>query len=146
MPVYKARLSQNPDATWTAAAVQLPLCWSRGASRDEALARLRDEIRYRIEYCPCSGVDDEYVRVEVEALSQPAAAPVPRSWDAARASTPAPLAGAAGCPATPSRAAPEPGTRPAPEPEPVAPLMAPPMAPLRAAPGPPSLGWRRWDD
>jgi hypothetical protein len=34
-------------------------------SRDEALARLRSELRYRVEWCPCSGVTDDYVEVEV---------------------------------------------------------------------------------
>ena len=35
------------------------------ASRDEALAKLRGELRYRVELCPCSGVPDDYVQLEV---------------------------------------------------------------------------------
>ena len=92
MATYRARLSLSDDGGWLAAAVELPHCWSRGATPDEALSRLRDEIRYRIELCPCSGVDDEYVQVELEVAgatpkSTSAAAPAPgraqgwRRWD-----------------------------------------------------------------
>ncbi len=34
-------------------------------SRDEALAKLRRELRYRVEFCPCSGVPDDYVELEL---------------------------------------------------------------------------------
>ena len=34
-------------------------------TRDEALAKLRAEIRYKIEWCPCSGVADDYVELDV---------------------------------------------------------------------------------
>jgi hypothetical protein len=36
-----------------------------GATRDEALQRLKAEIRYRIEWCPCSGVVEEFVELDV---------------------------------------------------------------------------------
>ena len=39
-------------------------------SRDEALLKLRDELRYRAEYCPCSGVPDGYVELEVRGESR----------------------------------------------------------------------------
>jgi hypothetical protein len=146
MANYKARLSREPDGSWIAAAVALPHCWSRGKSEDEAVAKLRDEIRYRIEYCPCSGVEDSYVRVEIEVqrdggagsrlarigeekparLAGSAASPVipPRvaTWKPARQVVAAPLSGAAGCPQEPSRR---------------------PPATLAPAPG---RDWRRWDD
>jgi hypothetical protein len=35
------------------------------ASRDAALAKMRDELRYRVESCPCGGVPDDYVELEV---------------------------------------------------------------------------------
>jgi hypothetical protein len=75
MPKYSARVQRDFDGSWLAAALALPNCWSRGRSREEALAKLRDEIRYRIEYCPCSGVADDYVQLEVahERGSAPAA-------------------------------------------------------------------------
>jgi hypothetical protein len=39
-------------------------------SRDEALAKLRNELRYRVEFCPCSGVPDDYVELEVREESR----------------------------------------------------------------------------
>ena len=39
------------------------------ASRGEALAKMRDELRYRLESCPCGGVPDDYVELEVRAES-----------------------------------------------------------------------------
>jgi hypothetical protein len=38
-------------------------------SRGAALAKMRDELRYRVESCPCGGVPDDYVEVEVRAES-----------------------------------------------------------------------------
>ncbi|MBI1916205.1 MAG: hypothetical protein HYS12_15945 [Planctomycetes bacterium] len=39
-------------------------------SRDEALAKLRGELHYRAELCPCSAVPDEYVELEVREADQ----------------------------------------------------------------------------
>jgi hypothetical protein len=36
-----------------------------GESREAALERARNEIRYRIELCPCSTVAEDYVELEV---------------------------------------------------------------------------------
>ena len=156
MALYKARVRQEADGSWVAAAVALPNCWSRGAGRDEALAKLRDEIRYRIEYCPCTGVDDEFVRVEVIATEEKDAAvrsavlPAPAAgsaatppvatagqqasvstWAAGRPAPPAPLSGAAGCPRQPSRHVP---------------ASTDAASPATAASNPRRHDWRRWDD
>ena len=37
-----------------------------GLSGASALELLRAEIRYRLEMCPCSSVDDDYVQLRVE--------------------------------------------------------------------------------
>jgi len=34
-------------------------------SRDEVLDHMRDEIRFRVEFCPCSAVADDYVQLDV---------------------------------------------------------------------------------
>jgi hypothetical protein len=34
--------------------------------REEALAKLRNELRYRLEYCPCTGVTDDFVELQVQ--------------------------------------------------------------------------------
>jgi hypothetical protein len=36
-----------------------------GDSREDALERARNEIRYRIELCPCSTVAEDFVELEV---------------------------------------------------------------------------------
>ena len=36
-----------------------------GSSREEALTKMRDELQYRIELCPCSGVSGDTVVLEV---------------------------------------------------------------------------------
>ena len=35
------------------------------SSRDEAVTKLRDELQYRIELCPCSGVSGATVELQV---------------------------------------------------------------------------------
>ena len=41
-------------------------------TREAAIARATDEIRYRIEWCPCSAVSDEFVELD---LREPPARP-----------------------------------------------------------------------
>ena len=40
-------------------------CSATGLSAANALDSLRDEIRYRLELCPCTTVDDDYVELNV---------------------------------------------------------------------------------
>ena len=40
-------------------------CSANGLSPTNALEALRDEIRYRLELCPCTSVDDGYVELNV---------------------------------------------------------------------------------
>jgi predicted RNase H-like HicB family nuclease len=125
MARYRARLRCEADGSWVAAAVELPHCWSRGQSEEEALTRLRDEIRYRIEFCPCSGVDEEYVQVDVDVVGAAAEASRSPRWSGSRPATPANLSGVAGCP-----------------PPPDSPAVVPPAPASRKR----AEGWRRWDD
>jgi hypothetical protein len=115
MARFKARLTADPAGGWIAAAVELPNCWSRGRDRDEALAKLRDEIRYRIEYCPCTGVDDEFVQVDVSEVARSVEGAAVQAPAAARAAperaprdgvAPAVWRGVAGCPGGPRPASP----------------------------------------
>ena len=50
---------------YVATSVGDPRCTVKGRSRDEALEKLRKEIRYRIEHCPCTGVADDFVEIVV---------------------------------------------------------------------------------
>ena len=155
MATFRARVVQEGGA-WVASAVALPNCWSRAPTREQALAKLRDEIRYRIEYCPCTGVEDSFVQVELvdaagarDGAARPAggaaAAPAsvtpavnaPAAAPAAR--TPAELSGVAGCPGPRRR-----GSRDVPSVTTGGPGAAlPANAPRVPAAG---SGWRRWDD
>jgi hypothetical protein len=40
-------------------------CSAQGLSPINALDALRDEIRYRLELCPCTTVNDDYVELNV---------------------------------------------------------------------------------
>ena len=39
-----------------------------GLSATAALDHLREEIRYRLEYCPCSGIEDDLIVLDVSSL------------------------------------------------------------------------------
>jgi hypothetical protein len=40
-------------------------CSAKGLSPTNALDSLRDEIRYRLELCPCTTVNDDYVELNI---------------------------------------------------------------------------------
>jgi hypothetical protein len=42
-----------------------PQCTGRGLSPSNALDALREEIRYRLELCPCTTVDDAFVELNI---------------------------------------------------------------------------------
>ena len=42
-----------------------PQCSATGLSKINALDALREEIRYRVELCPCTTVDDAFVELNV---------------------------------------------------------------------------------
>ena len=41
------------------------------SSREEALTKMRNELQYRIEWCPCSGVSGDTVELQVSEDSGP---------------------------------------------------------------------------
>jgi hypothetical protein len=61
---FRVRLKKTSDGYLATCAS--PTCMARARSEAEALEKLRAEIRYRIELCPCTGVDDDYVQLEIE--------------------------------------------------------------------------------
>jgi hypothetical protein len=61
---FQVRVARQSDGSWLATC-ETPLCLRRARSEAEALEGLRAEIRYRIEWCPCSAVDDEWVELDV---------------------------------------------------------------------------------
>jgi hypothetical protein len=61
-------ITRLSDGRWRARHTQSSLGTVEvfGSSRDEALTKLRDELQYRIEWCPCSGVSGDTVTLQVE--------------------------------------------------------------------------------
>lgn len=62
---FQVRLKTTGEGDYEATC-SAPEVSSRGLSRTSALELLRAEIRYRLEMCPCSSVDDDYVQLRVE--------------------------------------------------------------------------------
>ncbi len=61
---FEATVEAEADGSYVASCVS-PQCSSHGLSPANALDALREEIRYRIELCPCTGVSDEFVELDV---------------------------------------------------------------------------------
>lgn len=62
--IFQASLASTDDGDFVASCED-PQAVARGLTAASALEKLRAEIRYRIEWCPCTGVDDDFVELEV---------------------------------------------------------------------------------
>jgi hypothetical protein len=60
-------ISQMWNGTWLArhSSSALGTMEVSASSREEALTKLRDELQYRIELCPCSGVSGDTAVLQV---------------------------------------------------------------------------------
>ena len=61
---YTVRLTQVSSGRFIAYSDE-PKCSAGAATRQEALDRIKEEIRYRLEYCPCSTVREGDIEIEV---------------------------------------------------------------------------------
>jgi hypothetical protein len=61
---FEATVEAVGDGGYTANCED-PQCSGHGLSPTNALDSLREEIRYRLELCPCTGVGDDFVELEV---------------------------------------------------------------------------------
>jgi predicted RNase H-like HicB family nuclease len=61
---FQATVEASADGGYVASCED-PLCTSHGLSPTNALDALREEIRYRLELCPCTGVKDDFVELDV---------------------------------------------------------------------------------
>jgi predicted RNase H-like HicB family nuclease len=61
---FEATVEAEADGTYVASC-ENPQCSSHGLSPANALDALREEIRYRLELCPCTGVSDDFVELDV---------------------------------------------------------------------------------
>lgn len=62
---YAVRLETGEGGEYIASCSELGLI-ARGLGPASALDALRDEIRYRLELCPCTSVDEDFVNLEVK--------------------------------------------------------------------------------
>jgi hypothetical protein len=62
--VFRVKVTRQRDGMHLATCSS-PVCMARARTEEEALARVREEIRYRLELCPCSGVSEDFVQLEV---------------------------------------------------------------------------------
>jgi hypothetical protein len=62
---FRVRVTRQSDGQ-VLATCEAPVCMSRAPDEPAALEKIRAEIRYRIEWCPCTGVEDDYVQLDVE--------------------------------------------------------------------------------
>ena len=64
---FPCRIFQSRGGEWSVRheSQDLGLVEARAPTRDAALEKIRDEIRYRLELCPCSGESYQYIQVDV---------------------------------------------------------------------------------
>ena len=61
---FEATVETGADGGYVASCED-PQCSGHGLRPANALDALREEIRYRLELCPCTGVSDDYVELDV---------------------------------------------------------------------------------
>ncbi len=63
--LFNATIEATEDGSYQASCSD-PMVSAQGLTPSTALDQLRGEIRYRLEMCPCSSVDDDYVQLRLE--------------------------------------------------------------------------------
>ena len=61
---YRVRVRQVSSGRFVANCDD-PKCSASAPTREEALAKVRDEIQYLMEFCPCSSVKEGEIEIEV---------------------------------------------------------------------------------
>jgi hypothetical protein len=61
---FEVTVQQISDGDYIASCED-PQCTGHGLSPANALDSVREEIRYRMELCPCTTVDDSFVEIDV---------------------------------------------------------------------------------
>ena len=64
---FTCTLSRLTDGSWLARSTgpSLGQVEVSAPSREEVLTKLRNELHYRWEYCPCTGVSEDFVELQV---------------------------------------------------------------------------------
>lgn len=63
--IFPVQIEATEDGAYLASYAD-PDVRVRGLDVASALERLHAEIRYRLEMCPCSSVEDDYIQLRVE--------------------------------------------------------------------------------
>ena len=63
--IFRVHVEETEEGDYLATCDD-PSASAHGLSPANALDQLRAELRYQIELCPCSGVDDDYIQLRVE--------------------------------------------------------------------------------
>ncbi len=66
--LFKVQIQKDPSGGFVAQCTGDQTCYAQGQTQDETLEKIRDEIRYRNEFCPCTWVTDDFVQLDVEYL------------------------------------------------------------------------------
>ena len=63
----ECRLSQNSSGEWHARheSKDVGALEVRAKSRDEVLEKMRNEVRYRLELCPCTGESYQHIDLQI---------------------------------------------------------------------------------
>jgi len=62
---YRVHVGRLPGGAYQATCLE-PQCSAKGATAAEAVERVKGEIQYRLEFCPCSGLrEGETIEVDV---------------------------------------------------------------------------------
>jgi hypothetical protein len=64
---FTSTVSQSADGRWIARheGKDAGQVQATAASRDEAIEKLKQEIRYRLELCPCTGETYQHIAIEI---------------------------------------------------------------------------------
>lgn len=61
---YRVRITQVSSGRFIANCDE-PKCSAGAPTKEEAAAKVRDEIQYMMEFCPCSSVKEGEIEIEV---------------------------------------------------------------------------------
>ena len=64
---FLSSISQQGDGQWTLRheSPEIGLVEVTAATREQAAEKMRGEIRYRLELCPCSGESYQHIKIEI---------------------------------------------------------------------------------
>ncbi|MEW6236583.1 MAG: hypothetical protein AB1656_14460 [Candidatus Omnitrophota bacterium] len=65
---FRIQLKKLPSGGYIARSIDKPECSVQGTTREEALNAIKEEIRYRWEFCACAWVEEDFVELAVEEI------------------------------------------------------------------------------